>query len=260
MSKKSVAEFTLHQLRMSFREPVTIAAAGRLLIKSRSISQGEKMKPYRAIFVLCLLGALLLSACGASPTPTPEVKVHADVVSIGTIESMDGTQWVVNGQSFSVEPSVVQDGPFNVGDTVKVEASLEADGSVVVTRVETPTAEELAAAEADDNSNDANEANANSDDENLNDANANDANANMDDGNLNDVNSNDANVNDGNVNDDNTNTGNANDDNTNTGGNDNTANDNGGGGSGNDSGGGGNDNGGGGGGGGNDNGGNGNGG
>lgn len=214
------------------------------------------MKQHRAIFVLCLLGALLLSACGASPTPTPEVKVHADVVSIGTLESIDGTQWVVNGQTFSVEPSVVHDGPFNVGDVVKVEASLESDGSVVVTSVETPTAEELAAAEANDNGDDDNAANANSDDENLNDANGN-----MDDGNVNDDNSNDANVNDGNMNDDNTNTGNANDDNTNTGNanDDNTntpSNDNGT----NDNGSGGGDDNGGGGGGGNDNGGNGNGG
>jgi len=46
---------------------------------------------------------------------------------------------VINGQTITVDPNTVNDGPFNVGDTVKVEADVQADGSIVVTRVELPS-------------------------------------------------------------------------------------------------------------------------
>jgi hypothetical protein len=93
---------------------------------------------------LILLG-ILLSACAPSANPSAPANVGggkalSDVIFAGVIESMNGDQWVISGQSVTVDPSVVRDGPFGVGDTVKVEAQVAADGSVIVQRVETPSA------------------------------------------------------------------------------------------------------------------------
>ncbi len=218
------------------------------------------------VFVLTI-ATLLLSACGGSATPNAGGgKVEAIPVAFtGVVESMAGDQWVINGQTVTVDPAVVRDGPFNIGDHVKVEGIVSPDGSFTVSRVETPSAQDLSTLPqfGDDNSNtnnsnDANVNDANSNGANSNDANSNDANVNEDNsntsGNENAANVNDDNGNTANSNDDNgaagnSNDANSNDDNSNTSGNDN-------GGGGNDNGGGGNDSGGGG----NDNGGNGNGG
>jgi len=153
----------------------------------------KTIKPFRVIVIL--LG-IFLSACGAQTGPaassTGGGKPQASEVAFtGVIESIDGDQWVVNGQTITVAASVINNGPFQAGDTVKVEARVEADGSVVVLRVETPSAADL----ANDNSN-----NSNSNDVNANDDNSVNSNANAD--NSNDVNSNNANGNNdnGNVN------------------------------------------------------------
>jgi hypothetical protein len=144
----------------------------------------EKMKQsIRVLMLVMALSVILLSACGgtaSTPSPAAAKVEAAEVAFTGVIESMNGTQWVVNGQTVTVDPAVVQNGPFKVGDTVKVEAKVAADGSVTVTRVETPG--------APDNSNSANSNDANSNDANSNSANSNDANSN--DGNSNDGNSN----------------------------------------------------------------------
>jgi len=144
-------------------------------------------------FVLVVL-AILLSACSGAATPATSAgggKPQPSVVAFtGVIESIDGDQWVVNGQSITVDLSVIKDGPFQAGDTVKVEARVEADGSVVALRVETPSAADLANDNSNaSNSNDATNVNANEDNSvngNTNADNSNDANAN-------DTNSNDAN-------------------------------------------------------------------
>ena len=49
---------------------------------------------------------------------------------------LTGMSGSINGQTITVDPAVVRDGPFNVGDTVKVEVQVQADGSMVVSRVE----------------------------------------------------------------------------------------------------------------------------
>jgi uncharacterized membrane protein YgcG len=216
---------------------------------------------------------LLLNACGASATPnTGAGKVEAIPVAFtGIVESMAGDQWVINGKTVTVDPSVVRDGPFKTDDRVKVEGVVNSDGSFSVSRVEAPTSEDLSTLPqfGDDNSNTTNANDANINDANINNgivnvdnsntANANDININNDNStnlNANDDNSNAANVNaengnttnsnDDNGNSVNSNSSTTNSDNSNSGGNTNT--------------GGGNDNGGGKGGGGNDNGGNSNGG
>lgn len=115
------------------------------------------------------LAVLLISACTGAPISSDSAggsKVQAAPVQFtGVIESINGNQWVVGGQTITVDPSVVGDGPFVVGDTVKVEVQVQSDGSMVVTRVESPT--------AGDNSNESN-----SNDVNTNDANGNATNSN----------------------------------------------------------------------------------
>jgi len=169
-----------------------------------------KKQSYLLVLVLALT-SILISACGGSaaisaPNATSGggSKPQASPVEFtGVIEAINGDQWSINGQTITVDPAVVRNGPFNVGDTVKVEVNVQSDGSVVVNRVEAPG--------IDDNSNDANSNDANSNDGNSNDANSNDVNSN--DANSNDANSNDANSNDVNSNDDNSNGANSNDDN-----------------------------------------------
>ncbi|MDP1713547.1 MAG: DUF5666 domain-containing protein [Anaerolineales bacterium] len=142
------------------------------------------MKKISRVFLFVMtLTAILISACGGATTATSagSGKGQASLVEFtGVIEAIDGNQWTVGGQVITVDPSVLRDGPFQVGDTVKVEVEVQADGSVVVTRVEAPA--------ADANSNDVNSNDANSNDDNSNDANSNDDNSN--DSNSNDDNSN----------------------------------------------------------------------
>ncbi len=121
------------------------------------------MKKLSYVLVLVLaLTAMLISACGGSAAiSTPDSsavsggKPQASVVEFtGVIETINGNEWTVDGQKITVDPAVVRDGPFSVGDTVKVEVQVQADGSMVVSRVETPSANE--------NSNDANSNDTNS--------------------------------------------------------------------------------------------------
>lgn len=112
----------------------------------------EMKKQSRFLFVVVALVAILVSACGgtAAETSAGGDKPRASLVEFtGVIEAIDGNQWTINGQVITVDPAVLRDGPFTIGDTVKVEAEVQVDGSVVVTRVETPVA-----GVDDDNSND----------------------------------------------------------------------------------------------------------
>jgi hypothetical protein len=172
------------------------------------------MKKLSRVFVLVLaISAMLLSACGATAAVSDSASTSdggskpqaMPVEFTGLIEAINGDQWTVGGQTVTVDPSVVRDGPFKVGDAVKVEVQVQTDGSMVVSRVEAPV--------LDPNSNDANSNDINSNDANINDANSNDVNSN--DANSNDVNSNDSNINDANSNNANINDANSNDDNSN---------------------------------------------
>jgi len=189
----------------------------------------------RSILIVLVLTAVLLSACGAVSAPVSSApsggKVQAAPVAfIGVVESINGDQWIINGQALTVDPTKLRDGPFAVGDSVKVEGTVNLDGSFTVSRVEAPSGTELSELPqfGDDNSNDANSNDANSNDANSNDANSNDANSN--DANSNDANSNDANINDDNSNDANSNDANSNDANSNDNSNVGNSNDNNGGG------------------------------
>lgn len=200
------------------------------------------MKNIRFVTFILVVGTLVLSACGAAaatPAAVPEAaksaKVDAMPVSfVGIVDSIAGDQWVISGTTVTVDTSIVRDGPFDVGDQVKVEGLVNPDGSFTVSRVESPTPQETATLPpvSVDNSNDA-LFNANVNDSNINDGNINDDNSsgvNSNDDNSNASNSNDSNVNDdnggGNTNDDNSNASNDNgDDNGGDRGNDNGGND-----------------------------------
>lgn len=113
------------------------------------------MKAIKFLRAVIVLFGLVLSACApaavsTSPANVGSGKPVSEVVFTGVIESINGDQWVINGQTVTVDSSVVRDGSFKVGDTIKVEASVAADGSVVAQRVETPSADDLA--QMDDNS------------------------------------------------------------------------------------------------------------
>jgi Domain of unknown function (DUF5666) len=201
------------------------------------------MKNIRFLTFVLTIGTLLLSACGAAATaatPAPIAtsgsnKVDAmPVAFVGIVDSIAGDQWVISGTTVTVNASIVRNGPFGVGDRIKVEGFANPDGSFTVSRVEAPTPQEVATLPpvSVDNSNEAisnantNDANINDDNSsgiNSNDDNSNSANSNVNDDHGNDVNSNDANSNaansndaNANINDDHGGNGNSNDDNSNT--------------------------------------------
>src|SRR5512132_545382 len=101
------------------------------------------MKTIKLLSVLLVLFGILLSACApatnsSAPAQIGGGKIQPDVIFTGAIDSMNGNKWVINGQTITVDASVLRDGRFSVGDTIKVEASVAADGSVTAQRVETP--------------------------------------------------------------------------------------------------------------------------
>lgn len=169
------------------------------------------------VFSFVLLIAYLLSACAGAPiaTSAPATSVGSDkplahpVTYVGIVEGITGDQWTINGVTVTVDPAVVRNGPFNVGDQVKVEGVVNQDGSVTVSRVETPSQTDLSTLPQLGNDNDANTNDDNSNDANVNDDNSNTANSN-DDTSVND-NGNDSNSNDD-SNDSNSNDSNSNDD------------------------------------------------
>ena len=156
-----------------------------------------------AIFLV----AYVLSACGGVPQLADQssgeqagLKVRASIVAFtGVVEAINGTEWTVNGQLLTVDPAVVQDGPFQVGDTIKVEGEVNPDGTVTVSGVGAPLATDLidlpqigdppadgtvindnANDNVNDNSNDDDDENSNDDEDDDDDSNAN-GNSNDDD-------------------------------------------------------------------------------
>lgn len=101
------------------------------------------------LLTVVLLAAYVLSACGtaapaaasaaqqSSSNPAvngPQV-LAVEVAFSGMVEAMNGTQWVVDGKTITVDPQVVAGGSIQVGDMVKVEGTVQKDGSITGTRV-----------------------------------------------------------------------------------------------------------------------------
>lgn len=186
----------------------------------------------RFLIVLFVLSGMVLGACAGAQAAGGMSKVQAAPSEFtGIIEAIDGNQWVVNGQAIVVDPSVVRDGPFMVGDTVKVEVEVAADGSISVTRVELPTAaDNTNSANSnddlfDDNSNNSSNSNdddsmddnsngssnSNDDDDSMDDNSNGSSNSNDDDDSMDDNSNGSSNSNDDSM-DDNSNSSNSNDD------------------------------------------------
>jgi len=178
----------------------------------------KKSYTFRAIFLVL---SYLLSACGAvglqgaGNQEQSVVQVQSqDIAYTGVIEAINGSQWMINGVEVTVEPSVIQGGPFIVGDTVKVEGTVSSDGLVVVMQVQSPTAADLTGlpalgdsvdAVADDNNN--SNVNTNGDDDDNQNTNLNtNNNTNGDDDDDDNTNLNANNNTNGDDDDDNTNT------------------------------------------------------
>ena len=142
-------------------------------------------KQSKFLLILAALFAMILSACGGTAATETETSAGANkplaslVQFTGVIESINGNQWTINGQVYTVSDDLLDDDSFEVGDSIEVEAEVQADGTVVVRNISQPGS-------ADDNSNDDN-----GNDDNSNDDNGNDDNSNVDNGN--DDNSNDDN-------------------------------------------------------------------
>lgn len=149
------------------------------------------MKIKNSVFLYAVVVfSLVLSACGTGlpqpgATDVSQKVLPREIVFSGIVEQINGNQWIVSGQAFTVDPAAAMDSNIAIGDIVKVEGTVSADGSVVALKVESSTV-------TDDNANGAN------------------TNGDVSDGNVNangNVNSNDDNSNSGNSNgtDDNSN-------------------------------------------------------
>jgi len=165
------------------------------------------MKRSFTLFVSTLvLLSLLLTACGTTVPATAARSGSTDdsakVEFAGKVEAIIDNKWTINGQTVEVSADLAKQLPFQVGDEVKVEAIVNADGSV--------RAQSMISFAADANANDNNSNDDNGNADNSNGDNGNNANGNDDNSNA--ANSNDDNGNDDNSNDDNGNDNNNNDD------------------------------------------------
>ncbi len=88
----------------------------------------------------------------ATPSPTEE-PYYGKMEFTGTVESMDGDTWVVNGQTIIVTGAKIK-GDIQVGDTVKVEAYIQADGSLLADEIELTSGDDSHDASSDDSSSD----------------------------------------------------------------------------------------------------------
>jgi len=146
-------------------------------------------KSYRFLFSILAVGAYVLSACSGVVPQSGDPQQNAGgssqstaAVFTGTVEATGGTIWLISGQQVNVDDSTTIEPNIQVGDIVKVEASVSADGVVVALKIESsgPDAGNANDNAANDNSSNGNDSNANDDNGNLNDNSAND-NANVDD-------------------------------------------------------------------------------
>lgn len=119
-------------------------------------------KSYRFILSGIMLGAFLLSACtGVVPQQDSSTDLSSssnsqsnDIVFTGTVEAMNGAQWLISGQQVSVDGLTLIDANLQVGDSVKVEATVSQDGEVLALSIELPGMDALEANDSSSNSND----------------------------------------------------------------------------------------------------------
>lgn len=129
-------------------------------------------KSYRFLVSILFLGVLLLGACsGALPQQDDSSQGPADssqsaeAVFTGTVESMVGSQWLISGQLVDVDGATLIDPNIQVGDVVKVEANVSADGTVIALQIESSGPDDVV---TNDNATNGNDANTNDDNANGN--------------------------------------------------------------------------------------------
>jgi hypothetical protein len=145
----------------------------------------------RFLIPIFVMAALAVSAVGVAfgreITQFEFFKIRDEEVEFtGVLEAVNGDQWTVDGQTFTVLPTAEIKGTLMVGQIVKVHALKGENGALIAREIELADADDLANENANDNVGDDN-LNDNEDDDNLND--------NEDDDNIND-NEDDDNAND----------------------------------------------------------------
>ena len=155
------------------------------------------MKKTFLVVTFLVIGATLFSACAAAVPAANDNQADDDSLAAlskltGIVEQMEGSQWMVAGQTVFVNPAVLGSMLFSIGNEIELEGIINADGSFTATSVKL-----LAAVNA--NSNDGNMNDTNSNDGNINDSNSNDSSSNTNSSN---PNSNDDSSDRGNSNDD----------------------------------------------------------
>lgn len=88
-----------------------------------------------------LIGAYLLSACGETLSQSPALEVAPkalakEVVFTGIVESINGNQWVVSGQTITVDPAIAMASNVTIGAFVKAEGKVSSDNAVVALKIE----------------------------------------------------------------------------------------------------------------------------
>jgi len=99
------------------------------------------------LLTVTILASYLLSACAGTAPAAPQSSssnpsamdapqvLAVEVAFSGTVESMNGNQWVVDGKTVTVDPQTVADA-VQVGDLVKVQGKVNQDGTIASTRVQ----------------------------------------------------------------------------------------------------------------------------
>jgi hypothetical protein len=97
------------------------------------------------VFGFLSVVAVFLAACNAALPAGAEAKVSADgksaqVEFTGVVDSIAANQWMISGQAVLISAQTVIDGVFAAGDSVKVHATVTADGAVTADKIESPSA------------------------------------------------------------------------------------------------------------------------
>ncbi len=116
------------------------------------------MKHFRSYTMIAILAILttVISACGAA-TPAPlanrkielqsraantstaaEAVAPVNVEFTGTIQGIQGNQWIINGQTVTADPQAVNGANFHVGDAVRVRGTVDQNGVIVASRMGDP--------------------------------------------------------------------------------------------------------------------------
>jgi len=133
-------------------------------------------KSYRFLVTILMVGTYLLSACGGALPQQSDSQQGNTVgssqstgtVFTGTVESKEGTMWLISGQQVNVDGSTSIDSNIQVGDIVRVEASVNANGAVVALNIEVSSPDDNNVNDNAANDNASNDNGSNTDDDNAN--------------------------------------------------------------------------------------------